>query len=217
MPYPAAPQLHRGANKFQPKVEIIIACEGEVTEKDYLENCKIAYGAGMVRMRWLPINGVPMAVVEAAIQERERLKRQAKKSKDSYDVFRVWAVFDRDEHPEVPEAIELAKKNSIDVGFSDPCFEIWPLLHFINYGKMEGRHKVQALLHGQMPSYHHEKNPKINFEEIKNNFDDAYSRSIALKKARIAEGDEFCCPSTTMGELVKKIIENGRGSFRKKT
>ncbi|MCA8267830.1 RloB family protein [Burkholderia vietnamiensis] len=217
MKLPAAPTLQRRTGFVSPKVEIVIACEGRVTEKHYFESCKLEYGVGMVKLRWLPITGVPMTVVTAAVEEREALIEKARKSKDSFDVFRVWAIFDRDAHPEVPEALQLARSNGVDVAFSDPCFELWPLLHVNDYGAQFDRHKVQALLHDLMPSYHHDKSPVVDFDAIKNNFPDAYRRANALNKSRSDEGIPDGCPSTTVGVLVKKIIENGRTAFVRQT
>lgn len=213
MKLPDPPGLQRKSAFVEPKVEIVIACEGKVTEKNYLNRCKSEYGAGMVQLRWLPITGVPLTVVNAAVEERLRLIEQARKSKDSFDVFRVWAVFDRDAHPYVPEALMLAEQHGIDVAFSNPCFELWPLLHLEDYGGVEGRHKVQDRLNAKMASYHHDKSPVVDFEAIKDQFPDAYKRAQCLNQARRDDGDAFGCPTTTVGELVKKIIDNGRGVF----
>jgi len=213
MHLPDPPGLQRKSAFAEPKVEIVIACEGKVTEKSYLNRCKSEYGAGMVQLRWLPITGVPLTVVSAAVEERQRLLEQARKSKDSFDIFRVWAVFDRDAHPKVPEALALAEQHGIDVAFSNPCFELWPLLHLEDYGGVEGRHKVQDRLSAKMTSYHHEKSPVVDFDAIKNEFLNAYKRAQRLNKGRRDDGDVFGCPTTTVGELVKKIIDNGRGAF----
>lgn len=213
MKLPEPPGLQRKSAFAEPKVEIVIACEGKVTEKNYLNQCKSEYGAGMVQLRWLPITGVPMTVVNAAIEERQRLLEQARRSRDSFDVFRVWAVFDRDAHPKVPEALTLAEQTGIDVAFSNPCFELWPLLHLEDYGGVEGRHQVQGRLNDRMASYHHDKSPVVDFDAIKHSFPDAYGRALRLNKGRRDDGDAFGCPTTTVGELVKKIIDNGRGAF----
>lgn len=213
MRLPVAPAIQRKASFVAPKVEIVIACEGQVTERHYLNSCKQEYGAGMVSLRWLPITGIPMTVVNAAIEERKRLVERARKSKDSFDIFRVWAVFDRDDHPNVPQALTLARDNHIDVAFSNPCFELWPLLHLEDYGAVHNRHKVQSLLNEKMASYHHEKAPVVDFEMIKNEFPNAYARAERLNSDRAQAGEPYGCPTTTVGILVKKIIENGRGAF----
>lgn len=213
---PPIPSIKRRSEFVSPKVEIVVACEGRNTERRYLDDCKDAYGAGMVRMRFLPITGVPMTVVQAAIEEREMLLEARRRSKDSFDVFRVWAVFDRDDHPNVPEALALAAENKIDVAFSNPCFEVWPLLHLIDYGTQDGRHAVQARLKIEMPSYDHENGATIDFTLIKDCFPTAYERARTLNANRVAEGVPLGCPSTTVGELVKKIADNGKGSFGRK-
>jgi hypothetical protein len=213
---PPIPSIKRMSGFVSPKVEIVVACEGKNTERLYLEECKDAYGAGMVRMRFLPITGVPMTVVEAAIEERETLLEERRRSKDSFDVFRVWAVFDQDAHPKVTDALALAKENKIDVAFSNPCFEVWPLLHLIDYGAQDGRHAVQARLKIEMPSYDHEKGAIIDFALIKDRFPTAYERARTHNANRVAEGVPLGCPSTTVGDLVKKIAENGKGAFARR-
>ena len=213
MRVPAAPSLRRKVDFTNPKVELVVACEGEVTERHYIDQCKRAYGAGLVKVRWLPVTGVPMTVVRAAVQERQRLLRRARTTRDSFEVFRVWAVFDRDAHPEVSHAIEFATAHGVDVAFSDPCFEIWPLLHLCDYGSVLDRYKVQRLLRDLMPAYDHVKSPMIDFDAIKDRFPIAYERAQKLSRARAAEGDPYGCPSTTVGVLVQKIIDNGKGSF----
>lgn len=210
---PAAPSLKRRSPSISPALEIVIACEGRVTEKEYLNKCKSEYGAGTVKLRWLPISGVPMTVVAAAIEERNLRIERARRQKDSFDVFRVWAVFDRDEHPAVGEALELAKAHGVDVAFSNPCFELWPILHMRDYGALSGRHEVQRLLHELMPKYHHDNSPIVDFDCIKGDVDVACQRASLLIGEREKEGDPDGCPVTTVGVLIQKIIENGKGKF----
>jgi hypothetical protein len=156
-------------------------------------------------------------VVRAAIEEREKLIVAARKSAlrgNRLDYcFRVWAVFDKDDH-DVHEALEMARLNSIDIAFSNPCFEIWPLLHYENYGAQNDRHTVQRRLSALMARYDHDQGGVIDFDEIKDSFPDAYERAARLNAARAAENCEGGCPSTTAGELVRKIIENGKFNFR---
>ena len=213
---PPAPSIGRKFAFASPKVEIVISCEGKVTERRYLEDCKNEYGSGLVKIRFLPITGVPLTVVQAAIEERNELIAERRRSKDSFDVFKVWAVFDKDEHPLVKEALELARENKIEVAFSNPCFEIWPLLHLVDYGSQDGRHSVQARLKEEMPGYDHEDGAIVDFHAIKDDFPTAYERARRHNAMREAEGVPLGCPSTTVGELVRKIVENGKGTFAKK-
>jgi hypothetical protein len=42
----------------------------------------------------------------------------------------VWCVFDRDEHPNFAKAIDLADRHGINLAISNPCLELWVILHF---------------------------------------------------------------------------------------
>jgi hypothetical protein len=214
---PKPPSLARPAKFIEPKVEIVIACEGKNTEPRYFQDCIDGYGAGLVTLRVLPKTGVPLTVVNAAVDEREKLLTKRRRSNDSFDaVFRVWAVFDRDEHPNVDAALKLANDKNIDVAYSNPCFEVWPLLHLMDYGSQEERDKVQHTLRENMPNYNHADGAVIDFGLIKDCFPEAYDRSLRQLQARENEGAPFGRPCTTVGCLVKKITENGKHNFRKK-
>lgn len=214
---PPTPSLTRRSCLVTPKVEIVIACEGKNTEPRYFADCVAEYGAGLVRLRVLPVTGVPMTVVHAAIEERAKLVEKCRKSPNSFDAcFRVWAVFDCDEHPRVSDALTLASKNRIEVAFSNPCFEIWPILHLEDYGAQSDRHVVQARLATLMPKYAHESRAVIDFPAIKDDFETAYKRAQKHATARQAEDVPYGNPYTSVGELVQKIIQNGKGSFDKK-
>lgn len=41
-----------------------------------------------------------------------------------------WIVFDRDKVPKFDQIIKAAEKENINVGWSNPCFEIWMFGYF---------------------------------------------------------------------------------------
>lgn len=208
---PPTPTIKRGNNKIQPKVEIVIACEGTSTEPKYLSDCVEHYGSGLVRLKILPKTGVPMTIVTSAIEARKELVAKRRASKDSFDAcFRVWAMFDCDEHPRVAEALALAQDNKIEVAFSNPCFELWPILHLEDYGAQDDRHALQARLSRLMPSYNHEQGALVDFAHIKDHVNKALARAATHNCNRAKEACQFGNPSTTVGDLVTKIIQNGK-------
>jgi hypothetical protein len=212
---PSAPVLKRAVEQISPKVAIYIICEGVNTEPEYFIQCKDDHGAGLVELKIIPGAGVPWTIVQAAVELRRSLTLIKRRSKDSFDAcFRVWAVFDRDDHPLVEESLALAKENSIDVAFSDPCFEVWPLLHLVDHGSQDHRHEVQRKLSNLMPNYDHEKGAIIDYPQIRQSFTTAYDRAKRLNKARADENCPMGRPSTSVGELVMKIIQNGKKSKR---
>lgn len=213
--FPASPSLNRSAALQSPKVELVVVCEGANTEPEYLKECARYYGAGTVRLRLISAAGVPLTLVKAAIAEKEALLEIYRKQKDSFvGCFKVWAVFDRDIHPGVPEALELARVFGIEVAFSNPCFELWPLLHLEDFGAQLGRHALQSRLKSKMPAYNHEDGALIDFELIKDKFPDAFIRARRHNIAREQELRPLDNPSTTVGMLVRKIIENGKHANR---
>lgn len=212
---PPAPSLKRRIAYLEPKVEVVIACEGRNTEPRYFDACIRAYGAGMVRLRVLPDTGAPITVVKAAIAEREDLVARARRMNvTDRGSFRVWAIFDKDDY-DVVEALDVARRNHIDVAFSNPCFELWPLLHLRDYGAQDGRHELQRLLRILMPKYDHANTAEIDFDLIRGSVTTAMRRAEVLEKARIDEGCPLGAPSTTAHLLVKKILENGNISARR--
>ncbi len=113
---------------------VIIACEGEVTEKNYfqdffdelIQDHHIAK-TSLVIAKHKHTN--PTGVLKDLLNELEH---------DS-DFEHKWIVIDRDEErvgggghtkENFNSSLEIAKSKKINVGYSNPSFEIWYLLHF---------------------------------------------------------------------------------------
>ena len=152
--------------------------------------------------------GVPHTIAEKAV-ERARtlgLGPRVRRKKDSFeDGDEVWAVFDRDEHPRFGEAVELCKKHGVRVGRSDPCFELWLILHEQDYDKPDDRYKVQALLRRLRPEYDPDGAKTPDCDDLVKRVEVAERRGDVLLKRREAEHNPFGNPSTTVGELTATI------------
>ncbi len=88
--------------------------------------------------------GTPKTLVERAVEIKTTAEKAARSGKDEnlkYDS--VWCVFDVDEHPYLAEAQQQARDNGISVAVSNPCFELWALLHFQEQRGHIERHEVQ--------------------------------------------------------------------------
>jgi len=59
-------------------------------------------------------------------------------------------VFDVGEHPKLPEALDLARRHEIAVAISNPCIELWFLLHFERQmafiGRWDAQRRAEATL-----------------------------------------------------------------------
>ena len=75
----------------------------------------------------------PAAVVEQAIAEHEKLET------DDDERDSVWALIDMEQEPSAQKramnAKQLGEKRGIKVALSDPCFEVWTLLHLEDTGR----------------------------------------------------------------------------------
>ena len=114
-----------------PKPLILVVSEGKITEPEYLRGFADACRNPRVDIEIAPEHGVPRTVVEVARDRKKEAEEAATREKDdnlAYDS--VWGVFDMDEHPNVGEAKEMARDNDIHLAVSNPCIELWLLLHF---------------------------------------------------------------------------------------
>jgi hypothetical protein len=136
--------LRRRKSFRQPRARFLVVCEGEVTEPSYFNAVRRAE-RGIIDLEIVP-GGVPKTVVERAVQLRNRAEQEAKRRGDEYLRYDyVWCVFDVDEHPFVPEAKQQAHDNRIDLAVSNPCFELWFLLHFQDQTAHIERARLQSL------------------------------------------------------------------------
>jgi hypothetical protein len=110
------------------RVELLVFTEGQVTEEDYLNHWHRHYRA-RVNVEIDDFHGTPKALVERASEAKRNNKKAEKRGRGrAHD--EVWCVFDVDTHPHLTEAIEMAAANGINVAVSNPCIELWFLLHF---------------------------------------------------------------------------------------
>jgi hypothetical protein len=130
-----------------PKPTILVVSEGKITEPEYIRGLQRACRNPRVTIKIAPEHGVPKTLVDCAKQYKEQAERQAGREGDenlAYDS--VWCIFDVDEHPQVGEAKEMARDNGIHLAISNPCFELWLLLHFRDNPGMQDRAKVKEML-----------------------------------------------------------------------
>ena len=209
---PESPSLNRRVGNVKPLSRIVAFCEGK-TEKLYLDSFANHVGRRLVEVEFVKEVGVPSTVVSHCIQRKGELDAKAKrKGADSFDKnFSVWAVFDRDSHPCYERAIELANQHGIRIAFSNPCIELWALLHMESYGD---RHiesqEMQRLLKRVMPGYDHSRLAVFAFNLMQNQYDYAREQAIRLVESRHGLNDPYGCPATSVYELTDLILATAR-------
>lgn len=110
-------------------------------------------------------------------------------------------MFDIDEHPLIPEAKDQAKANGIELAISNPCFELWALLHFRDQRAHIERGKVQHLCRSHMRGYEKE----LDYETLQPKYSDAVRRAGDLEKWHGSRGTVGANPSSTVYRLVERI------------
>lgn len=121
---------------------IRVHSEGERTEPDYLAHWCQRRGSSL-RISWGTTGADPMSLVRAArvdVRAMSRIRRPADRPFDQ-----VWCVFDRDDHLHINSAINEARQGGIHVAFSNPCFELWLVLHARDHSAELHRREAQRL------------------------------------------------------------------------
>jgi hypothetical protein len=145
----------RRATDAAKRRSILVFTEGSKTEPIYLMHWHRLYRDRVI-VAVDPFHGTPLRIVEEAVATRTRDLREARRGRgDAYDEY--WCAFDIDEHPKIPDAIKLAAEQGINVAVSNPCIELWFLLHFQDQHAAIGRVQVQRkagqlLCCGKVPS-----------------------------------------------------------------
>jgi RloB-like protein len=192
--------LRRRKPTREPKARIVLVCEGKNTEPDYFGALKRHLNKQSLEIKVVPGAGVPMTVAKAALKESKNLKNSIGTDRD-----RVCAVFDRDEHPKFEEAIDFCLRNGILVGYTNPCFEVWLVWHFENYGENTHRQNVQKKFAALVPEYHPATKKTADFSKLMHGLDKACDWSKHHFDARDDEGARYGAPSSQLHEVIECI------------
>ena len=199
--------LRRRPPVRQPNPLLLVVCEGEVTEPRYIDSFRLAQGSTAVRVRVVSPGGDPRALVERAIELRDAAVVDARRGGDpnlAYD--EVWCVFDVDQHARFNEACGLAAEADIRVATSNPCFELWLVLHFADRTAHLSTAQARRLLKGHLPRY----DKHIRFEELEAGYAHAVARAQALERRHAEQGPPGANPSTGMHHLTERIRQFGK-------
>ncbi|HET9179710.1 MAG TPA: RloB family protein [Terriglobia bacterium] len=205
--------LRRRRAFTEPRPSVLICCEGEVTEPTYLNGLKNELRIRLVRIQVVPVGQDPKKLVDYAVDEKRRSEREARKSGDAnleYD--EVWCVFDVDSHAHIPDAKQKANANGIHLAISNPCFELWLLLHFENRTAHIERQQAQSCCRGHMPRYEKE----VPFNQIFPFYQLAVQRAWDLEHWQATRGNQGGNPSTGVHRLTERVKELGREEQLKK-
>ncbi|MGQ4273406.1 RloB family protein [Terrihabitans sp. B22-R8] len=191
----------------QPKRRFIVYCEGQNTEPHYFQALMGRYPGCLVELKCVGGSGVPFTVAEKAVEKlraiRAANRRQERSSFEETD--QVWAVFDRDEHPKYDEAVKLCEARGVGVARSNPCFELWLILHIEDCEQCASRHDLQNYLRKMRPEYDPNKSKTLDFAALVTSVEDAEKRAKVQLARRKQDSNPFDPPSTSVGELTSRM------------
>ena len=119
--------LQRRTGRLEQRERFLVYVEGDVSESLYLNGVRRELGRSGPNVEIGRTHGKPLGLVRAAIDHKERDRR------DGNPFTQVWCVFDVESptpHGSLDQALTLAGRNRITCGISNPCFELWLILHF---------------------------------------------------------------------------------------
>jgi hypothetical protein len=192
--------LQRRGPRRTPKARLLIVCEGTVTEPRYFKDVRY-HEHSLIELDVRP-GGAPKDLVERAAGLKREANGKARKLKDDNQKYEeVWCVFDIDEHPLVPEAKDQARANGIELAISNPCFELWALLHFQDQHAHIERGKLHHRCATHMPGYE----KRLDYGTLRPKYSDALKRAGDLERWHESRDTTGANPSTTVYKLVERI------------
>ena len=203
--------LKRNAPTQTIEKKILIACEGEKTERIYFNAIRQDLRLPPEQVDVLHYDGTdPLGIVNAVVEARK--KKKGEKNWDKADL--AWAVFDGDEHiandpTRWHKAIQKAKSQKIHLAITNPSIEFWYLIHFQDHYANITRDKAKEFLKQYISNY--DKAGCYYPYPLKPLTQDAIDRAGLLES--LAELDELseysnpCCSGIL--HLVKILLDLG--------
>lgn len=198
--------IRRRGPTREPKQRILIVCEGEETERGYFKAFQHEVRNPRVHVEVASETGEPLQVVDIAVRLKKRAATEAREQRDEnlrWD--QVWGVVDVDEHAGLGAARQLAVENDIDLAISNPCFELWALLHFQEQRAHLECDKAQAALRRHLPGY----DKGLDFPKLHPGYANAVRRAQALDAEAQRQKAPGRNPTTGVYRLTESIRQGG--------
>ncbi|MGI6691238.1 MAG: RloB family protein [Christensenellales bacterium] len=182
----------------------LVVTDAKATEKNYLQGLKQALPVELREKLVLQVSTVKtIELVDEAIKKASLLPQYAE----------LWMVFDRDQVPSFNEIIATAGLEGIQVGWSNPCIELWFSAYFgellTSMDSVTCCNKFSALFK-QKTGQEYKKSDSNIYLKLRRSGDEARAIRRARRKLAQYQRDGITVPSdmhacTTLHELVDKI------------
>ena len=189
---------------------IAVFTEGKKTEPDYLAYWHRAH-RDRVQVAISGDLGAPMTVVDRAVEQKRSEAKEARRGRgrasDEY-----WCVIDVDQHANLGPAVEKAIANGIGVAVSNPCVELWFILHFQDQAAEIDRKRAQAISKELLKCDKVLDEPAL--QALDERFPAAKARARALDDKHLGDGRPARSnPSSGVWKLVDRITGQAPGDM----
>lgn len=175
---------------------LLIICEG-TTEENYFHNFN--------KREW---RNITIKTPNTKNTDPKGLVKYAKAMRKKFNPDITWCVFDINSHSqnEIDKAYKNAGSN-ISIIISNPCFELWFLLHYINVNDYLTKDDAINFLRKHISDY---KKPNDIFHLISSNTDKAINHAKKLNITHLDMGTDLNClkcnPSTQVFQIIEHIF-----------
>ena len=183
----------------------LIITDAEETERNYFQGLRDS----------LKEKSKSRIVIKVANAQTGSLIKKALELRTREPQFQqVWIVFDRDQVADFDSIIDEAKKREMEVGWSNPCFEIWLHAYFgsmHNYGTSMKCCEGFAKAFEKKTGKPYEKNAKDIYRDLAQVGSESEAIRLAKEKLSFASKKtnkpSNMAPATTVHILVDEIRE----------
>jgi RloB-like protein len=201
MPQNNGKNLGRKPSKPRKVRRILILCEDEKSSRDYFAS--FPHNKKQVEIHCIGTGKNTDSLIEEAI-------KRTLKARAAHELYeRVWVVFDKDDFPlkNFNRAFDLAKVyKEITACWSNECFELWYLLHFIYIDTAISRNDIAKKISDQLGKTYNKADQSM-YDFMKEKLDTALQNAQKLAFENELNGERTRNPSTLIHELVEALLE----------
>ena len=190
-------RIYRRAAVREPRERLLVVCGGVETEPAYVKGLRSHARNNAVHVDVLEKGRSPSQVVDYGV-------RVATAARDAYD--ELWCGVDVDQFGDDLFLAEVKARRCSELRVcsivSNPCFELWLLLHFSDHRKHCPDYKqIRPLLLKHVPGY-----AKNTLDFARDGYADTYRTAMDRAKEPEPTGTRFANnPSTNMWRLVEAM------------
>ena len=194
---PPRPELDRDAKRV-----FLLSLEDEQSSRLYFDEIRRRHEDRLSIIFAKHIGSAPPNVVEAARLASEQI-----------DADEVWCLFDIEgpQHATRRPQAQAAMSRARDLGFfcalSNPCFEYWLLMHFVNSARMYAN--CTAVIHDLRQLLPHYDKGDRCFDQLEAGIPDAIQRArvnFTTRCEAVGESVIDCNPSTQVYLLMERLL-----------